>query len=282
MADFEHRTKRRNCLLIILAAVLVFSVAGTIVYNRSMSETPLQTAAEQRESCKNTIKSGLLKVFDTAEVEYEKENSQPCFHADVTKEGLSDRINQLKNSDDRESREWLQFRLKIKKLSAAVTRDICGFDNGSVHFELSVLDDIDAANAAAGYETDIRTLLELRDGKFTYDIAADQSEAAFRRSLRITENSEKALERALAYLDVLGFSHEGLIHQLELEDFTSDEAAYAADNCGADWNEQAVRRAEFYLGVLAMSGKELRDQLEFEGFTREQALYGVQNCGLEK
>ncbi|MCI9211327.1 MAG: hypothetical protein HFI83_11835 [Eubacterium sp.] len=31
-----------------------------------------------------------------------------------------------------------------------------------------------------------------------------------------------------------GFSHDGLVKQLEFEGFTNEESTFAADNCGAD------------------------------------------------
>ena len=56
----------------------------------------------------------------------------------------------------------------------------------------------------------------------------------------VTMGEKNALESAKSYLDVSPFSHSGLIQQLEFEGYTTEEATYAADNCGADWNEQAA------------------------------------------
>ena len=75
------------------------------------------------------------------------------------------------------------------------------------------------------------------------------------------------------------FSHAGLVKQLEYEGYTTTEAVYAADNCGADWNEQAARSAKNYLDMLAFSRTGLIEQLEYEGFTHEQAVYGVEQNG---
>ena len=43
------------------------------------------------------------------------------------------------------------------------------------------------------------------------------------------------------------FSRKGLIEQLEYEGFSNDDATYAVDHCGADWNEQAVARLKYIL-----------------------------------
>ena len=91
-----------------------------------------------------------------------------------------------------------------------------------------------------------------------------------------------ALEDAQNYLNIMALSRETLITQLEYDGFSSEEAAAAADQCGADWNEQAVRQAQSYLGTPGMSFtyEELIDQLEYDKFTPEQAAYGADHCGM--
>lgn len=89
---------------------------------------------------------------------------------------------------------------------------------------------------------------------------------------------KNALESALSYLDYSAFSAEGLKEQLEFEKFTSDEAQYAVDNCGADWKEEALESALQYLDYSGFSKQGLKEQLLFEKFTEEQATYGVENC----
>lgn len=96
-----------------------------------------------------------------------------------------------------------------------------------------------------------------------------------------TTEQQKALDRAKEYLRAMPFSHEGLIDQLEYEGYTTADATYAADNCGADWNEQALKQAKSYLDTMAFSYSGLVDQLEYEGFTSEQATYGADNCNAD-
>ena len=88
-----------------------------------------------------------------------------------------------------------------------------------------------------------------------------------------------ALRSAESYLAFTAFSHQGLVDQLEFEGYTTEEATFAADNCGADWNEQAALCAQNYLDVMSFSRQGLLDQLLFEGFTQEQAEYGVAAAG---
>lgn len=90
-----------------------------------------------------------------------------------------------------------------------------------------------------------------------------------------TSGMRNALKSAKNYLSVMAFSYSGLVEQLEYEGYSSSEATYAADNCGADWYEQAVKSAKQYLDVMAFSRSGLIEQLEYEGYTHDQAVYGV-------
>lgn len=94
-----------------------------------------------------------------------------------------------------------------------------------------------------------------------------------------TMGQANALSTAHDYLDVTAFSRNGLIEQLEYSGFTHDEAVYAADRCGADWNQQAAEMAQDYLDVTSFSRDGLIEQLEYSGFTHDEAVYGVTAVG---
>lgn len=94
-----------------------------------------------------------------------------------------------------------------------------------------------------------------------------------------TMGESNALRSAESYLAFTSFSYTGLIGQLEFEGYTHEEAVYAADHCGADWNEQAAESAKTYLDFMSFSKEGLIEQLEYDGFTHEQAVYGVEANG---
>lgn len=96
-----------------------------------------------------------------------------------------------------------------------------------------------------------------------------------------TVGEKNALRSAKSYLSFSAFSYKGLIRQLEFEGYTTAEATYGADHCGADWMEQALKSAKNYLDFSAFSHDGLCEQLEFEGFTSEEAKYGADNCGAD-
>ena len=93
-----------------------------------------------------------------------------------------------------------------------------------------------------------------------------------------TMGERMALASAKNYLRVSAFSKKGLIDQLEFEGYTTEEATYAVNNCGANWKEQAVKSAKNYLKIMPFSKQELIEQLEFEGYTTEEATYGVEQA----
>lgn len=95
----------------------------------------------------------------------------------------------------------------------------------------------------------------------------------------ITLGQKNSLAKAQLYLETMPFSYTGLIQQLEFDGFTSEEAIYGADHCGADWNDQAAKKAQLYLETLSFSKEGLIEQLKFDGFTNDQAVYGAEAVG---
>lgn len=117
--------------------------------------------------------------------------------------------------------------------------------------------------------------------KSTENIVEENSSVADNSSSNITAGQRNALKSAKSYLSYSAFSREGLIHQLEFEKYTREEAEYGADNCGADWKEQAVKSARSYFEFSAFSRKGMIKQLEFEKYTKDEAEYGADNCGAD-
>jgi hypothetical protein len=92
-------------------------------------------------------------------------------------------------------------------------------------------------------------------------------------------SQQNAIRKAESYLDYTSFSRQGLIAQLEYDDFSTEDATFAVDSITVDWNAQAVKKAKSYLDYTAFSHSGLIDQLEYDGFTPAQAAYGVAGAG---
>ena len=109
--------------------------------------------------------------------------------------------------------------------------------------------------------------------------SADQTSNKEDDNSNLTMGQKNALGPAKDYLSFAAFSYDGLIGQLEYEGYSTEDATFAADNCGADWNEQSLKCAKNYLDVSPFSYTGLIKQLEYEEFTTEQAEYGVTGAG---
>ncbi len=96
-----------------------------------------------------------------------------------------------------------------------------------------------------------------------------------------TASQKNAVRSAKNYLKFSAFSRDGLIEQLEFEEFSRDDAVYGVDNSGANWTEQATQKAKSYLEFSAFSHDGLIEQLEFEGFSRDDAVSGADSSGAD-
>ncbi len=95
-----------------------------------------------------------------------------------------------------------------------------------------------------------------------------------------TTSQKNAVRKAKSYVSYTAFSHDGLVAQLEYEQFSHADAVYGADNSGANWNEQAAKKAKSYMEMSAYSRGSLIEQLKYEKFTQAQAEYGANAVGL--
>ncbi|MEG2934524.1 MAG: Ltp family lipoprotein [Gordonibacter sp.] len=95
-----------------------------------------------------------------------------------------------------------------------------------------------------------------------------------------TAGQKNAVKKAKSYINVSAFSYSGLIEQLEYSKFSTEDATYGADNCGANWMTQAEKKAASYLEVSSFSRDGLIEQLVYSGFTEEQAVHGADSVGL--
>lgn len=95
-----------------------------------------------------------------------------------------------------------------------------------------------------------------------------------------TQSQQDALAIAVDYINQMAFSRQWLIAQVESDGYNHEDAVWAVDHCGANWNEQAYKKAQEYLTLTTFSKDDMITQLQFEGFTDEQAAYGAEKAGL--
>lgn len=96
---------------------------------------------------------------------------------------------------------------------------------------------------------------------------------------KVTVGMKNAVKKAKSYIDLMGFSYEKLVEQLEYEGFTKEESIYGADNCGANWDAECAEKAKSYMELMSFSRQGLMEQLAYEGFTQSQIAYGLAAVG---
>lgn len=101
----------------------------------------------------------------------------------------------------------------------------------------------------------------------------------------LTGPQNNAVRSAEQYLNMSGFSRDGLIQQLSSdagEGFSVSDATAAVDSLSVDWNENAAKSAKAYLDMSGFSCKGLIEQLSSSAgdkYTRAQATYGANQAG---
>ena len=102
----------------------------------------------------------------------------------------------------------------------------------------------------------------------------------------LTAAQRNAVRSANSYLQLSGFSRQGLIDQLSSEfgdSYSVFDATVAVNSLSTDWNVQAARSAVSYLKLSGFSCRGLIDQLSSEDgdkYTVEQATYGATQAGI--
>ena len=94
----------------------------------------------------------------------------------------------------------------------------------------------------------------------------------------MTDVQEEALKEAHKQLEYFDISYQEIVETLQWMGYSYEDATFAADYCGADWNEEALGCAQSYVDYSAFSYTGLINQLIYDGFTEEQARWGANNC----
>lgn len=94
-----------------------------------------------------------------------------------------------------------------------------------------------------------------------------------------TVGQENAVKSATSYLELTGFSAQGLSQQLAYEGFAQADIDYAIVKINPDWNAEAAQSAQSYMELSGFSAQSLAEQLTYEGYTPEQVAAGLAAVG---
>lgn len=113
----------------------------------------------------------------------------------------------------------------------------------------------------------------------------EQEEVQVEEVEGLSRPQKNAVRSAEQYINMTGFSRDGLIEQLSSSagsGYEVADATVAVDSLNIDWKEQAVRSAEQYLDMTGFSCDGLIEQLSSDAgskYTVEEANYGAQQAG---
>ena len=112
-----------------------------------------------------------------------------------------------------------------------------------------------------------------------------EQEVAIEEPEGLTRPQKNAVRSAEQYINMTGFSRDGLIEQLSSSagnGYEVADATVAVDSLNIDWNEQAIRSAEQYLDMTGFSCDGLIEQLSSSAgskYTIDEATHGAQQAG---
>lgn len=133
-------------------------------------------------------------------------------------------------------------------------------------------------------QTDSNAVMTDKSSKETTDANATQTEVEAKED-SLTRPQKNAVRSAKQYINMTGFSRDGLIDQLSSSagnGYEVADATVAVDSLNIDWNEQAVRSAQQYLDMTGFSCDGLIEQLSSSAgskYTVSEATHGAQQAG---
>lgn len=287
---------------IIAAATVVAIVVLPLEVSAGTAEEKTQTE-EVFSVCKNLWEDIELKTYKMSHSEMFGDASNPAdtesHYEDVIKDIYSQDIknfSELSMGDEVTVNAYIlqtiqipaeqEWQINCIKKSGAYRVEIA-MDNGITYTnydEFSMMirsNDPSVMKFQAGEYVTINGILlnpdEISSQDYIYDCSITKCEDV----QAVPIGKENALKAARNYLDVMPFSHDGLVRQLiSFDKYSQDEAEYAADYCGASWIRQAEKSAENYLKYMSFSKDGLIQQLElFDEYSKEQAEYAVYKVG---
>ena len=132
-----------------------------------------------------------------------------------------------------------------------------------------------AANGITNYDNLVE---KLESEGFTGEQAAVGAQAAA-QSQESGQNDD-VIAAAKKYVETGNYTYTSLIDKLQQDGYSTGDAEYAANNCGADWNGMAANEAKKLIDGGVTTKEEIVDQLIFKGYTYQQAVHGAEANGL--
>lgn len=280
---------------ILVGSLTIFGLGWFVGDYGTVSKTMYDDVIEEKETLVKT-NEGLIK--DKQELQSKIDSAKDYFELDENEKVIVDQKIEEVNKATEEQKEAEKHQQELQVARDSVSEYINLIDSKS-YYDMTpeertkVTQFIDTKFNELPEELKSEYQAKYDSAKTSKDegVAKLQAEEEAKKAAeeeakrQVEEEQRKQLEYGNAidcaqdYVDLMAFSRQRLISQLEYEGYSNEAAVYAVDNIRVDWNSECAECAQDYLNFMSFSRQGLYDQLAYEGFTDEQIQYGLSQVG---
>lgn len=280
---------------ILVGSLTIFGLGWFVGDYGTISKTMYDDVIEEKETLVKT-NEGLIK--DKQELQSKIDSAKDYFELDENEKVIVDQKIEEVNKATEEQKEAEKHQQELQVARDSVSEYINLIDSKS-YYDMTPEE---RAKVTQFIDTKFNELPEELKSEYQakYDSAKtskdegvaklqaeeEAKKAAEEEAKRQAEEEQRkqleygnAIDCAQDYVNLMSFSRQRLISQLEYEGYSNEAAVYAVDNIRADWNSECAQCAQDYLNFMSFSRQGLYDQLAYEGFTDEQIQYGLSQVG---
>lgn len=280
---------------ILVGSLTVFGLGWFVGDYGTVSKTMYDDVIEEKETLVKT-NEGLIK--DKQELQSKIDSAKDYFELDENEKVIVDQKIEEVNKATEEQKEAEKHQQELQVARDSVSEYINLIDSKS-YYDMTpeertkVTQFIDTKfnelpeELKSEYQAKYDSAKTSKDEGVAKLQAEEEAKKAAEEEAKRQEEEEQrkqleygnAIDCAQDYVDLMAFSRQRLISQLEYEGYSNEAAVYAVDNIRVDWNSECAECAQDYLNFMSFSRQGLYDQLAYEGFTDEQIQYGLSQVG---
>ena len=280
---------------VLVGSVTIFGLGWFVGDYGTVSKTIYDDTIEEKETLVKTNK-GLVE--DKQELQSKIDSAKDYFELDENEKVIVDQKIEEVNKATEEQKEAEKHQQELQVARDSVSEYINLIDSKS-YYDMTpeertkVTQFIDTKfnelpeELKSEYQAKYDSAKTSKDEGVAKLQAEEEAKKAAEEEAKRQEEEEQrkqleygnAIDCAQDYVDLMAFSRQRLISQLEYEGYSNEAAVYAVDNIRVDWNSECAECAQDYLNFMSFSRQGLYDQLAYEGFTDEQIQYGLSQVG---
>ena len=280
---------------VLVGSLTIFGLGWFVGDYGTISKTLYDDVIEEKETL---VKNNEDLIKDTQELQSKIDSAKDYFELDENEKVIVDQKIEEVNKATEEQKEVEKHQQELQVARDSVSEYINLIDSKS-YYDMTpeertkVTQFIDTKfnelpeELKSEYQAKYDSAKTSKDEGVAKLQAEEEAKKAAEEEAKRQEEEEQrkqleygnAIDCAQDYVDLMAFSRQRLISQLEYEGYSNEAAIYAVDNIRVDWNSECAECAQDYLAFMSFSRQGLYDQLAYEGFTDEQIQYGLSQVG---